>query len=76
MQRVVACQNLSAPALATLHRVCIVNSAGNVLLDRYVRPKEKVTDFRTRVSGEARQWRLGCALGASLAGGRADRGWS
>lgn len=35
-------------------RVCIVNSAGNVLLDRYVRPKEKVTDFRTKVSGEAR----------------------
>ncbi|PRW59412.1 RNA exonuclease 4 [Chlorella sorokiniana] len=36
---------------SVLARVCIVNSAGNVLLDRYVRPKEKVTDFRTRVSG-------------------------
>ncbi|KAI7844376.1 hypothetical protein COHA_002174 [Chlorella ohadii] len=36
---------------SALARVCIVNSAGNVLLDRYVRPKEKVTDFRTKVSG-------------------------
>lgn len=35
-----------------LRSVCVVNSAGNVLLDRYVRPKEKVTDFRTKVSGE------------------------
>lgn len=32
-------------------RVCILNSAGNVLLDRWVRPNEKVTDFRTKVSG-------------------------
>ncbi|PSC76702.1 RNA exonuclease 4 [Micractinium conductrix] len=36
---------------SALARVCVLNSAGNVLLDRYVRPKEKVTDFRTRVSG-------------------------
>jgi hypothetical protein len=35
-------------------RVCLVNSAGNVLLDRYVRPQERVTDFRTKVSGESR----------------------
>lgn len=36
---------------SALARVCVVNSAGNVLLDRFVRPKEKVTDFRTKVSG-------------------------
>lgn len=36
---------------SALARVCIVNSAGNVLVDRFVRPKEKVTDFRTKVSG-------------------------
>lgn len=29
----------------------MVNSAGNVLLDSFVRPNERVTDFRTRVSG-------------------------
>lgn len=40
-------------------RVCVVNSAGNVLLDRFVRPKEKVTDFRTRVSGERLMLGLG-----------------
>lgn len=32
-------------------RVCIVNSAGNVVLDTYCRPLEKVTDYRTKVSG-------------------------
>lgn len=31
---------------SVLARVCIVNSAGNVLLDTFVRPQEKVTDFR------------------------------
>ncbi|EFN57440.1 hypothetical protein CHLNCDRAFT_21343 [Chlorella variabilis] len=36
---------------SALARVCILNSAGNVLLDRWVRPNEKVTDFRTKVSG-------------------------
>lgn len=42
-----------SPALA---RVCVVNSTGNVLLDRHVRPKEKVTDFRTKVSGRLACW--------------------
>jgi RNA exonuclease 4 len=32
-------------------RVCVVNSAGHVLLDSFVRPQERVTDFRTSVSG-------------------------
>lgn len=32
-------------------RVCIVNSAGAVLLDRMVAQVERVTDFRTRFSG-------------------------
>lgn len=34
-----------------LRRVCIVNSAGHVLLDSFVRPRERVTDLRTNVSG-------------------------
>ncbi len=32
-------------------RVCVVNQAGNVLLDEYVAQKERVTDYRTRFSG-------------------------
>ena len=32
-------------------RVCIVNSAGAVLLDRMVAQVDRVTDFRTRFSG-------------------------
>ena len=32
-------------------RVCVVNQAGNVLLDEYVKQKERVTDYRTRFSG-------------------------
>lgn len=31
---------------SVLARVCIVNAAGNVLLDTFVRPEERVTDFR------------------------------
>jgi len=29
-------------------RVCIVNNDGSVLMDKFVRPKERITDFRTR----------------------------
>ncbi|KAG1673238.1 hypothetical protein FOA52_013118 [Chlamydomonas sp. UWO 241] len=36
---------------SALARVCIVNNDGNVLMDAHVRPKERVTDFRTWVSG-------------------------
>ncbi|KAK9829039.1 hypothetical protein WJX72_003585 [[Myrmecia] bisecta] len=36
---------------SALARVCIVNSAGHVLMDKHVRPKEPVTDFRTQFSG-------------------------
>lgn len=32
-------------------RVCIVNNHGTVLMDKFARPKERVTDFRTRFSG-------------------------
>lgn len=32
-------------------RVCIVNDEGNVLMDKLVRQKERVTDFRTKYSG-------------------------
>lgn len=34
-----------------LARVCMVNAEGNVLLDTFVAPVEKVTDYRTKVSG-------------------------
>eukprot|EP00955_Chlamydomonas_euryale_P008765 93476-Chlamydomonas_euryale.AAC.1 len=36
---------------SALARVCLVNDDGNVLMDSHVRPKERVTDFRTWVSG-------------------------
>lgn len=36
---------------SALARVCIVNDAGAVLLDTHVAPRERVTDYRTRVSG-------------------------
>ena len=36
---------------SALARVSIVNFHGHVLMDEYVRPKERVTDFRTEVSG-------------------------
>lgn len=32
-------------------RVSIVNQMGEVLMDRYVRPRERVVDYRTEVSG-------------------------
>ncbi|XP_022211411.2 RNA exonuclease 4 [Drosophila obscura] len=34
-----------------LARVSIVNSAGHVLLDKHVKPRQPVTDYRTSVSG-------------------------
>ena len=36
---------------STLARVSIVNYHGVVMLDQFVRPREKVTDYRTWVSG-------------------------
>lgn len=36
---------------STLARVSIVNYHGVIMLDRFVRPREKVTDYRTWVSG-------------------------
>ncbi|GAA6010156.1 hypothetical protein JCM11491_005367 [Sporobolomyces phaffii] len=36
---------------STLARVSIVNYHGHTVLDRFVRPREKVTDYRTWVSG-------------------------
>lgn len=36
---------------SVLARVSIVNQFGHVLLDEFVRPKEKITDYRTHVSG-------------------------
>lgn len=34
-----------------LARVSIVNHSGKVLYDKYVKPLEKVTDYRTQISG-------------------------
>ena len=36
---------------STLARVSIVNYHGSIILDEFVRPREKVTDYRTWVSG-------------------------
>ena len=36
---------------SVLARVSIVNKFGHTLLDKYVKPREKVTDYRTHVSG-------------------------
>lgn len=36
---------------SVLARVCLINEKGEVVLDKFVRPLEKVTDFRTAVSG-------------------------
>lgn len=36
---------------SVLARVCLVNSHGHVVYDKYVRPIEEVTDYRTHVSG-------------------------
>ena len=38
---------------SALARVSVVNYFGHVILDEYVRPKERVTDWRTWVSGVA-----------------------
>jgi len=36
---------------SVLARVSIVNFYGNVILDKFVLPREKVVDYRTHVSG-------------------------
>lgn len=36
---------------SALARVALVNSFGHVLYDKFVMPKENVTDYRTHVSG-------------------------
>ncbi|KAL0035336.1 hypothetical protein WJX77_001594 [Trebouxia sp. C0004] len=36
---------------SALARICMVNNDGGVLIDQYVQPQEKVTDYRTFVSG-------------------------
>ncbi|KAI5954645.1 REX4 [Candida jiufengensis] len=46
---------------SALARVTIINYYGHVLLDEYVQPKEKITDFRTWVSG-IQPWHLKNAL--------------
>jgi len=34
-----------------LARVCVINFEGEILMDKYCRPKERITDYRTRWSG-------------------------
>lgn len=36
---------------SALARVSVVNFHGAILLDRYVKPLERVTDYRTAISG-------------------------
>lgn len=36
---------------SVLARVSLVNQHGHCVYDKFVRPREKVTDFRTHVSG-------------------------
>ncbi|CAK9436790.1 uncharacterized protein LODBEIA_P13120 [Lodderomyces beijingensis] len=48
-------------ATSVLARVTIVNFYGHVLLDEYVRPTERVTDFRSWVSG-VHPWHLKNAM--------------
>lgn len=40
---------------SALARVSIVNYYGNVILDKFVLPREKVVDYRTHVSGITRE---------------------
>lgn len=52
------CEMVGVGAYGTksaLARVCIVDWDGNTLLDKYVRPGEAVTDYRTFVSGITRE---------------------
>ncbi len=43
-------------------KVAVVNSFGRVLYDKYVAPRERVTDYRTAVSGVTRQLLQGGSL--------------
>jgi hypothetical protein len=36
---------------SSLARICVVNSFGNVIYDKFVKQRERVTDYRTEVSG-------------------------
>jgi len=45
---------------SALARVTIVNYYGVIILDKYVRPMERVTDFRTEVSGITPKLLINC----------------
>ena len=47
----VAEESLEDGRRSILARVSVVNDDGNVILDTFVAPTERVTDFRTKVSG-------------------------
>lgn len=53
---------------STLARVSIVNYHGVIMLDRFVRPREKVTDYRTWVSGVREEDLTNGSLTSSLEG--------
>jgi RNA exonuclease 4 len=45
---------------SALARVTIVNYYGVTILDKYVRPVERVTDFRTEISGITPKLLINC----------------
>ena len=45
---------------SALARVTIVNYYGVIILDKYVRPMERITDFRTEVSGITPKLLINC----------------
>ena len=45
---------------SALARVTIVNYYGVTILDKYVRPIERVTDFRTEISGITPKLLINC----------------
>jgi RNA exonuclease 4 len=45
---------------SALARVTIVNYYGVIILDKYVRPIERVTDFRTEISGITPKLLISC----------------
>lgn len=49
-------------SVSALARVCVVNAQGNVVMDTFVKPNEKVTDYR-------------CAAGAGTCVGLCTAWW-
>ena len=54
MRLLVLLRTSKSGTVQSVCRVCVVNDMGHVLLDTHVHPGEKVTDYRTHVSGVRR----------------------